>query len=85
MTDRDHYMGMLPQDGMLSVTLAFSCARAKAIQKRNVWTLVFMKTEKKNPRFQTKTVMSGRGLKFILNYISYARFGNVKKPAFEYL
>lgn len=53
-------MGMLPQDGMLSVTMAFSCGRAKAIQKRNVWTLVFMKTEKKIPVFKQKRLCLGK-------------------------
>ena len=34
------------------VTIAFSCARAKTIQKRNVWTRIFLK-RRKNLRFQT--------------------------------
>ena len=31
------------------VEIAFSCGRVKTIQKRNVWTQNFLKTEKKSP------------------------------------
>ena len=47
---------------LFSVAVAFSCGRAKTIQKRNVWTRIFLSGEK-NLRFQTKTDTCGRGLK----------------------
>ena len=44
-----------------SVTITFSCGRAKTIQKCNVWKQIFLKTEEKYLRFQTKTDSCGRG------------------------
>ena len=44
-----------------SVTIAFSCGRAKTIQKCNVWKQIFLKTEEKYFCFQTKTDTFGRG------------------------
>ena len=44
-----------------SVTIAFSCGRAKTIQKCNVWKQIVLKTEEKYLRFQTKTDTCGRG------------------------
>ena len=44
----------------IRIVLAFSCGRAKTIQKRYVWMRVFLNTEKKI-RFQTKTDTCGRG------------------------
>ena len=41
--------------GPFLVTIAFSCARAKTIQKRNVWTRIFLKRRKKSP-FSNKLV-----------------------------
>ena len=44
-----------------SVTFTFSCGRGKTIQKCNVWKQIFLKTEEKYLRFQTKTDSCGRG------------------------
>ena len=45
-----------------SVTITFSCGRGKTIiQKCNVWKQIFLKTEEKYLRFQTKTDTCGRG------------------------
>ena len=41
---------LISKMGPFLVTIAFSCARAKTIQKRNVWTWIFLK-RRKNLRF----------------------------------
>ena len=46
---------------------AFSYGRAKTIRIRYVWTRIFLKTEGKNLRFQTKTDTCGRGLSLLGN------------------
>ena len=45
-----------------SVTITFSCGRAETIQKCNVWKQIFLKTEEKYLRFQTKTDTCGRAI-----------------------
>ena len=47
--------------------LAFSYGRAKTIRIRYVWTRLFLKTEGKYLRFQTKTDTCGRGLSLLGN------------------
>ena len=58
-------MRMLPSKMVpLLATIAFLCGWAKMIRRRNVWTRLCLKTEKRTLRFQTKTVVCGESFGF---------------------
>ena len=59
----------------ISIVFAFSYGPAKTIRIRHVWMRIYLKTEKKNLRYQKYPDTRGRGLVMITYTIHSRKFG----------